>query len=94
MKGYRLTVRAERDITDIYLYTAREFGLARADLYVNGLFDRIEKLVEAPELGRAIERAGYRCLIHESHSIFYRTESDAILVVRVLHARMDPDRRL
>lgn len=94
MSGHRLTVRAERDITDIYMYTAREFGLAQADAYVGGMFDSIEKLADAPYLGRAIERRHYRCLAYESHSIFYKVEDNGVLVVRILHARMDPDRQL
>jgi len=34
-------------------------------------------------------RAGYRRFPHESHVVFYRVSQRGILVVRVLHKRMD-----
>ena len=34
-------------------------------------------------------REGYRCFLHESHVIFYIPRRTDILIVRILHKRMD-----
>ena len=39
-------------------------------------------------------RQGYRCFLLESHVIFYTRDEQAILIVRILHKRMDVVRSL
>ena len=54
------------------------------------------RLAENPSIARPCDdiRDGYRVLLCGSHSIYFRTTKDAVLVVRILHARMDPERNL
>jgi toxin ParE1/3/4 len=56
-----LTKAADADLTEIYVYSDREFGEARADAYFLGLERCFEQLARFPGLGRPIDhiRPGY-----------------------------------
>jgi len=94
--SFRLTREAEADIVDIYRYSVENFGQAQADAYHDGLEDGFRLLADSPLLGRdyAFLRPGLRRYEHESHSVYYRVEDAGILILRVLHRRMDPARHL
>ena len=96
MADYRLSNKADEDLTDIYLYTHKTFGAAQADAYLQALEERFVALAEKPTLGRRIDhvRDGYLRFEHGRHAIFYRTAKYGVLIVRVLHARMDVQRHL
>jgi toxin ParE1/3/4 len=74
----------------------RQWGLAQAEKYILGLHETFQMLVEFPDLGRDASdiRPGYRKIETASHSIFYRKTGDGVLIVRVLHQRMDFGRHL
>jgi len=96
MATFELSQAADDDLDEIYIYSYREFGEAKADAYLHSLEKCFEQLAEFPGLGRPIEhiRAGYFCFPHASHTIFFVKSPDGIRVVRVLHQRMDPERHL
>jgi toxin ParE1/3/4 len=87
----RKTPAAERDLIEIWLYTAREWGADQADLYLDALEAALARLREHPRIGTdaAEIRAGYRRLSAGQHRIYYRVEDGAIEVVRVLHVSRD-----
>ncbi|RKE85920.1 type II toxin-antitoxin system RelE/ParE family toxin [Rhizobium sp. AG855] len=92
MSGYRLRPIAEEDMDAIWDYTCRSRSAARADRYIDDLFDAFERLVQTPELGQKafLIAAGYRRLRVNHHLIFYRrTEDNGIEVVRIIHERAD-----
>jgi len=43
---YRLSARAEADLTDIWLYSAEQWGIDRADHYIDALLDRFSWIIE------------------------------------------------
>ena len=90
---YELSSEADRDIVDIYNYTAQKFGFKQAITYVAKFDESFELLLDNPELGvsRKEIRVGLRCLVHVNHVIFYRVMVDRIRIVRVLHSRRDID---
>jgi plasmid stabilization system protein ParE len=45
VRKYQLSQAADKDLTDIYVYTHREFGEDQADLYFESLEDSLSKLV-------------------------------------------------
>jgi toxin ParE1/3/4 len=92
MAGYRLTKQAVADLTDIYLYTFETFGEAQAERYVEDMYGCVALIAENPQLGHnaSFVRPGIFRFPHRHHSIFYKPESDGVLIVRVLHDRMDP----
>ena len=88
--------QAEQDLTDIWIYTAEEWNLAQADLYLDELVAGIEGLSAHPELGYSRDdiRAGYRSLNVSRHIVFYTVTEEQVLIVRVLHKSVDVQRHL
>ena len=96
MLKYRLSKAADKDLSDIYRYTHREFGELQADAYFESLEASLSRLGENPRLGVDVSvlRAGYHRFIHEEHAIYYRILRSRILIVRVLGPGMAPERHL
>jgi toxin ParE1/3/4 len=94
--SFRLTRDAERDVLDIHLYTLEHFGPAQADKYIADLFARFSTLAARPSLGRDFGdiHPDARRANQASHAIYYRTDTDGILILRILHQKMDPARHL
>lgn len=91
MNRYKLLPRADADLIEIWHYSAAEWSLAQADRYLKLLKDTIGSAARNPERGRSCAPVapGYYRVTAGSHFIFYRIEPDGIVVVRVLHQRMD-----
>lgn len=96
MAEYALTNRAAQDLTEIYHFSVQQFGARVAGTYLNSLDLRFSQLAEQPKLGRPVPqfRPGYFRNMCLRHAIFYTQTPDGILVVRVLHQRMDFSRHL
>ena len=75
-------------------YTLRTWGKAQAARYIGELEVCCQMLADNPALGRLCEdvRPGLRRLEHGKHVVFYRQERGRVLVSRILHQRMLPDR--
>lgn len=86
MVGYRLSKQADADFESIYLFGVVTFGLEQAEAYVAGLEARFERLAEYPLRYPSIDhvRSGYRASVYGSHTIYYRTDEDGVLIVRIL----------
>ena len=95
MAAYRLSRLAEADLLDIAAYTLRTWGQDQAIRYIDDLEECCRKLADNPELGRACDhvRPGLRRMEHGRHILFYRIEAKGILVSRILHQRMLPERQ-
>lgn len=91
-----LRPRAQRDIEDIWDYSAGRWSVAQAELYIRQIQRALETLAADPRLGRSCDevRAGYRKYPVGSHLVFYRIVESGIDVVRILHRRMDFGRHL
>ncbi len=87
MARFRFSRRAEADLLSIGDYTLRTGGKAQTAHY-------IAELANNPALGRlcADVRPGLHRLEHGQHVVFYRQERGGILVSRILHQRMLPDK--
>jgi len=96
MAGYVLTREADADIQDIAVQSITNWGFARAQIYVTALHALFERLAAFPDMGRDAGhiRSGYLRMDSGSHAAFYRKTPTGILVVRVLHQRMDFVRHL
>jgi toxin ParE1/3/4 len=86
--------RARADIRDIWNYTADRWGREQADIYLGLIEAAVDAIVNDPKLGRPSNdvRQGYRKHLAGSHVLFYRIRGGTILVGRILHQRMDPER--
>ena len=91
MANYRLSDKADEDLSRLYEYGILHYGQERADRYYNGLIERCEELAENPRLWQAVDhiRPGYRRSVYGRHSIYYRIDPDAIVIMRIL-GRQDP----
>ena len=93
MANYTLTPEADNDLTEIWLYGFKRWGLKQANTYLLQLEERFETLFELPGLGvkRDEIRVGYRSYRESSHLVFYRKNNNKLEVIRILHKRMDID---
>ena len=75
-------------------YTLRTWGKAQAARYIRELEICCQTLADNPALGRPCDdvRPGLRRLEHGRHVVFYRWERCGIMVCRILHQRLIPDR--
>lgn len=96
MTSIELTTEAERDLIDIFLFGVEQFGVAQAERYSAALIEKIENAAVNPSFGADYNfvRPGLRRYEATSHAIYYWQTEDGILVLRILHGRMDPARHL
>lgn len=96
MQSVQLTRLAQKDLVDIWRYSAQLWGEVQADSYLEAIDHGIRLLRDHPESGmsRHEVREGYRVLFVNHHAIYYLASGSVIRVVRVLHQRMDPQARL
>jgi toxin ParE1/3/4 len=88
----RISLEAEHDLDAITEYTKATWGWRQADQYLAKLEGAIELLASQPSIGRACDsiRRGLRRFEIGSHVLFYCSDAEGILVVRVLHKQMLP----
>jgi toxin ParE1/3/4 len=91
---FRFSRRAEADLLSICSYTLRTWGKTQAARYLGELEDCCRTLVRNQTLGRPCDyiRSGLYRMEHGKHVVFYRRERSGILVSRILHQSMLPDR--
>ncbi|MEE4298580.1 MAG: type II toxin-antitoxin system RelE/ParE family toxin [Pseudomonadales bacterium] len=95
MAEYRLSRRAVTDLEAIAGFTIGRFGIEQARRYRVQLKECFDSLAANQAMGRRAEQIarGLRRFEHGSHSIFYVRSDEGVLIVRVLHSRMDAARR-
>ncbi len=93
---YQLTDEAARDVEEILAYSVNSFGVAQTEHYFEALKECIELLADNPNIGHSAKDIlpEYLRFPYESHVIFYKRLSSSILVVRILHECMDPERHI
>ena len=96
---YRLSVGAEADLAEIWVYTAEQWSFEQADRYIDALVGRCEWLCDNPRLWkpRPDITEGLYSYPQQSHVIYFRAQGDPpglIEIVRVLHGRMEPARHV
>jgi toxin ParE1/3/4 len=90
----RFSRHAETDLLGIVAYSVRTWGEDQALRYVDGLEAFCRMLADNPSLGRRWDdvRRGLRRMESGQHVLLYRQEAGGILVSRILHGRMLPNR--
>lgn len=96
MSRYALSPLAEADLDDIWTYTAAQWGEDQAEAYLRSIQSTIETIADHPQRGAPCDhiRAGYRKFPAAAHVIFYRATAARIEIIRILHKRMEWERRL
>ena len=96
MRELRLTRKAAADLSDIADFTIAEFGIEQAGRYRDQFARCFASLLDNPFLGRSANELapGLRRIRQQAHVVFYQPSEEVILVVRVLHHRMDFEQHL
>jgi len=86
---------AEVDLFNIGLYTFRTWGEIQTDRYIRQLEDCCQLLADNPALGRPCDeiRPGLRRMKQGKHVVFYRQEPGGILISRILHQSILPEKQ-
>ena len=90
MTGYDLTDEAAEDIREIVRYTLQTWGRAQVTRYRASLKQCLNRLAEAPGLGKSFsdELPEVRAFHCRHHFIFY-LQREKPLVIAVLHERQN-----
>ena len=96
MKRLDLTEIARADLASIRRYSTRTWGPDRTTQYMDALRDTMKGLVRGAVITRARDdlRPGIQMATSGRHCIFFEADDSRVLVVRVLHDRMDYGRHL
>ncbi|MBX9926506.1 MAG: type II toxin-antitoxin system RelE/ParE family toxin [Hyphomicrobiaceae bacterium] len=91
-----LTPRAKADLDDIWIFNVERWGEERTERYITELWHGIKRFAEDIRRGQPCDdiRPGYIKYAVGSHIVFARIADDTLVVVRILHQRMDFDRHL
>lgn len=96
MTGYILTPAAQADVERIWDYTAQRWNVAQAERYIQNIKDACHELAAGTRTSRPVDiREGYRKLSVGSHFLYFKkNDAGQIVVVRILHQRMDVNSHL
>jgi toxin ParE1/3/4 len=89
---YLLTTAAKEDLSELFLYVNREFGVQKAKEAISNIQKTIEELEAFPDLGmvpryRSLRLQGYRFLIVEKHYVFYKIINNEVTIIRIIHQK-------
>lgn len=91
MANFRVSNAAVADLEGIARYTQETWGVEQRRSYLNSVNKQFEVLSKRPRI--APERTDFnspvRVYHHEKHLIIYVIDDAGILILRVLHERMD-----
>jgi toxin ParE1/3/4 len=92
MANFHLTPAALRSLTEIGRYTEINYGIKQRDKYLGAIDQKFHYLSKNPTAGRIRDevKPGIRSLHEGRHVIFYLQKGKRIIIVDILHERMDP----
>ena len=96
MRGYRLTEAADSQLQEIWRYTRDRWDVGQANAYLSAIEAALDAAIKMPTLLRPRPElgAGMTARKAQSHVVYGFVEDDTLIVVAVLHRRMDPKRQL
>lgn len=90
-RHFNVSREASSDIRSIGRYTQKIYGAARRRIYLAGLEEKFQLLAQSP--GLYPERCEFdppvRIAHYREHLVVYTESGTGILIIRVLHNRMD-----
>lgn len=92
---YKLSADADRDYAAIYEHTLRAFGKLQARAYRDALKDALVQMAKNPLMAPVFSAASdIRRLNFGAHAVYFQIRDQGILIVRILHQRMDAPRHI
>ena len=94
MMHLRLSHEARQDLRGIWEYSAEKWGPQQANRYLDAIRAAITGLADGTKTSRSAEDVlpGCRRVTSGRHVVYFREDTDAVEVIRVLHQRMDAGR--
>jgi len=91
MDVYKLSTKAELDLTQMYEFGIYKFGLPQAQEYFFGMHQAFGVLAENVNLGRDASEfiEDLKRFTYKVHTIFYLVTANQIFILRVISQRMD-----
>jgi toxin ParE1/3/4 len=95
MTAHRFTRSAQEDLIDIWLYTQETWGEAQADVYQDALHLCCERIAAGRAQAKPVPGLdGVRSHRCQHHYLFFVEQDSAVIIVAVLHERMNLVERL
>ena len=93
MSQYELAPNAVDDLLEIIRFSKKTWGIARAERYREELELAVQQMALAPTMGRQRGEIaeGVRSFPVAQHVAFYVQQKDKVIILRILHPRMDVD---
>ncbi|MCU5773795.1 type II toxin-antitoxin system RelE/ParE family toxin [Erwiniaceae bacterium BAC15a-03b] len=94
-KKIKLTPKAEQDLADIWYYGMSHFGDEAAERYLDKI-DHAFRAIAQHEIGTARPELATGVFSYPlaKHMLFFFNESDAVIIIRILHQTQDALRHL
>ncbi len=94
MNNWKLSKLASKDLEKIIRYTIETWGLEQGKKYDSLLIDAMNKACNEPKRGRSTEKItpNTKKWPVGRHFVIYRPTTYGILVLRILHEKMDISR--
>ena len=96
MSSYRLYPRADQQQDRIWQYTAEQWSIEQADIYIQGLHNHFVKLANKEKLWRKLPQTKLRLSKdawfshYEKHFVFFRAlPNNTIGIISILHEVRD-----
>jgi plasmid stabilization system protein ParE len=91
-----LSLEAELDLIDIFIFTEQTFGFQQKEIYADWIDAAIARISLNPEFGRKITKPPYLryhvswAKSRGSHYLYYRViDDEALAIARVLYDKQD-----
>ncbi len=96
MMEFVLSPKAQHDLEGIWDYTVQRWDEYQAERYVRAIWKAIGDVAADPRRARPCDevRSGYWKYPAGSHVLFFRVSDGRIVIVRILHQRMDAQQHL
>jgi toxin ParE1/3/4 len=96
VRRLELTEIARADLKSIRRYSTRTWGQDQTSRYIGAIRDTLKAIVRGTVVARNRDdlRPGLQVATCSRHCIFFGTDQTRILIVRVLHDKMDYRRHL
>jgi plasmid stabilization system protein ParE len=90
----KITKRFQIKVAQTYEYIADEWGFSVADVFYNKIILRLNVIQQHPHYGRPSKKRPEirRSLLGRYNIIYYRIQSNTIVVVNLINAKRNPKR--
>jgi toxin ParE1/3/4 len=91
MSAFKLTPDAKASLSSIAIYTEKTWGKQKRNAYIKQLDDSFHTLARNPKLGKERPEIHPKLLSYgvAKHVVFYIKKPQFIVIVNILHKRMD-----